>query len=148
MPIAVASRVTEAPISAAALAAALTHPRIGGLVTFEGLVRDHNEGHAVSVLEYHAFAAMAERQIDAIILEAQARWPGVVAAAAHRIGPLQVGEVAVAVVAASPHRAEAFDACRYIIDTLKRDVPIWKKETGPDGTEWLDGQRPSPEERG
>jgi len=95
-------------------------------------------GRSIRFLEYEAYPEMAEREMQKIADEAAERWPGARVAMAHRTGHLEVGEAAVVVVAAAPHRAEAFEACRYAIDTLKTRVPIWKKEVAQDGEYWVD----------
>jgi MoaE-MoaD fusion protein len=110
---------------------------MGGVVGFVGLVRDASQGRAVSRLEYEAYAEMAERVFHAICDEIEAQIPGVRLAVEHRTGVLGVGDVAVAMAAAAPHRGEAFRACQALIDELKKRAPIWKKETGPDGTSWV-----------
>jgi len=110
----------------------------GGVVTFVGAVRDRARGHAIRHLEYEAYPDMALQEMERIADEAEARWAGARVAIAHRIGHLEVGDLAVVVVAAAPHRAEAFDACRFTIDTLKARVPIWKKEVATDGAYWVD----------
>lgn len=120
----------------------------GGIAAFSGLVRDHHGGRAVRGLEYSAYVPMAERVCREILDEAVVRWP-VTVTLRHRIGQLAIGEVAVAVAAAGDHREEAFAACRYVIEELKRRVPIWKRERYADGTEaWVDptgeGARPAP----
>jgi molybdopterin synthase catalytic subunit len=112
---------------------ALRHPACGGYVAFEGAVRDHNEGRTVRRLEYEAFAPLALREGERILQEACARFGVERACCAHRIGTLQIGELAVWVGVGAAHRGEAFDACRYIIDHIKQRVPIWKKEYYEDG---------------
>jgi MoaE-MoaD fusion protein len=116
---------------------AVRAPSIGGVVAFVGLVRGSSQGHAVEKLEYEAYAAMAEKVFGEICGEIEARHAGVVLAIEHRVGALRVGDIAVALAAGAPHRAEAFQAARELIDELKKRAPIWKKETGPDGTEWV-----------
>jgi MoaE-MoaD fusion protein len=116
---------------------AVRAPTIGGIVAFIGLVRGDSQGHAVEKLEYEAYAAMAAKVFHEICDEIEARHSGTVLAIEHRVGALRVGEVAVALAAGAPHRAEAFTAARELIDELKKRAPIWKKETGPDGTEWV-----------
>jgi molybdopterin synthase catalytic subunit len=111
----------------------------GALALFVGRVRNHHQGHAVAYLEYEAYDGLARQQMQAIADEAQRRWPILRLAMVHRVGRLQVGQASVVVVVATAHRAAAFEACRYLIDTLKREVPIWKKETGPDGQVWIEG---------
>lgn len=132
-------RITRAPLDRADLIRHVEHPSAGALVVFDGVVRDHARGHAVHYLEYEAYVEMAEPQMLTIAHAAQARWPAVRIAVAHRLGRLEIGESSVIIAIASPHRAAAFDACRYVIDTLKATVPIWKKEVGPDGAEWVEG---------
>ena len=110
---------------------------IGGIVAFVGLVRGRSQGHSVEKLEYEAYAEMAEKVFHTICDEIEARHAGVRLAIEHRTGLLAVGDVAVALAAGAPHRGEAFAAARELIDELKHRAPIWKKETGPDGTEWV-----------
>ena len=122
-----------------ALVEAVTHASAGGIVIFEGVVRDNARGKQVRYLEYDAYIEMAEEQIRVIIAEAKQRWGIEHVAVAHRFGRLEIGEASVIIVVATPHREEAFEACRYIIDTLKTTVPIWKKEVATDGEEWVEG---------
>jgi len=132
--------LTEEALDAArqeALGARVAGPGHGAVVTFVGAVRDHARGRAVERLEYEAYGAMAQRQLEGIVAEVEATWPGVAVAVHHRVGTLTVGEVAVVVAVGSAHRAEAFAACQRVIDRLKEDVPIWKREIGPDGAEWV-----------
>ena len=131
--------ITHEPLDRNALMAAVAHPSVGGIAVFEGVVRDHARGKQVRYLEYDVYPEMAIEQIRAIIAEAKRRWDVERVAVAHRIGRLEIGETSVIIVVATPHRAEAFDACRYIIDTLKTTVPIWKKEVATDGEEWIEG---------
>jgi len=123
--------------SDAAVAWAVT-PGCGGVVLFAGTVRDHAEGRdGVVGLEYEAYEEQAVARMAAVAAEARARFPGVGRIALlHRTGALAVTDTAVVVVASAPHRAEAFDAARFCIDTLKATVPIWKKETWADGSDW------------
>jgi molybdopterin synthase catalytic subunit len=123
------------------LVAEVAGPGRGGIASFLGSVRDHHGGRAVLGLAYSAYEPMVETVCTEILGEAQARW-GVMAVLRHRLGELRLGDVAVAVVVAGNHRDEAFAACRYIIEELKRRVPIWKRETYADGTvEWIDPTR-------
>jgi molybdopterin synthase catalytic subunit len=111
----------------------------GASVLFVGTVRDTNEGRAVSGMEYTAYEAMAHRELERIVDEAADRFGTVDVLLEHRLGALEVGDVSVAIVAAHPHRARAFDAVRYVIEELKRRVPVWKLEHYVDGTrEWVD----------
>ena len=132
-------QLTREPLDRDALVAAVSHASVGGIVVFEGVVRDHARGKQIRYLEYDVYEEMAEQQIRTIINEAQQRWGVERVAVAHRFGRLEIGEASVIIVVASPHRAEAFDACRYIIDTLKTTVPIWKKEVAITGEEWVEG---------
>jgi molybdopterin synthase catalytic subunit len=113
----------------------------GALCTFVGVVRDHNAGKSVLYLEYEAFEEMARPLMEEIAAEARRRWPITAIAMVHRLGRLQIGEASVVVTVTSPHRGDAFAACRYAIDTLKATVPIWKKEFYADGAIWLDERR-------
>jgi molybdopterin synthase catalytic subunit len=141
--------LTRVPISLEALCREVATPERGGIATFLGLVRNHHEGRAVLGIEYSAYEDMAESVSEAIVAEATARWP-VRIALLHRTGELEVGAVAVGIAAAGAHREEAFAACRYVIEEVKRRVPIWKRERFADGTvEWVDptsgvGGRQSP----
>jgi molybdopterin synthase catalytic subunit len=129
----------ESPLDLAALIAAVASSERGGVASFLGLVRDHHGGRAVRRLEYSAYAPMAEKECAAVVAEAHARWPQAQVALEHRIGALDIGDAAVAVAAAAPHRDDAFDACRYVIEEVKRRVPIWKREYYADGSVgWVD----------
>jgi molybdopterin converting factor subunit 1 len=130
--------LSETPIDVAAVVARVAGPGMGGIVTFIGAVRDNARGREIRHLEYESYAEMAEREMEKIAAEAAKRWPGTQVAIAHRAGHLVIGDLAVVVVAAAPHRGEAFSACRYAIDTLKETVPIWKKEVATDGEYWVD----------
>jgi molybdopterin synthase catalytic subunit len=133
-----ATHLTRSAISQDALVAQVSGPDRGGVVTFLGLVRNHQDGKGVLRLEYSAYEPMAEAESARIVAEAEARWPARVALL-HRVGELGIGDVAVAVATASAHRAQAFEACRYVIEETKRRVPIWKKEFYADGTVgWVD----------
>ena len=111
----------------------------GAVVTFAGVVRNNARGHVVEYLEYQAYGPMAEREMRAIADEVRARWD-VPCAIFHRVGRLQIGEASVVIAVATPHRGEAFDACRNAIDRVKQTVPIWKKEVARDGTWWVEDQ--------
>ena len=126
------------PIDVAALRAALSHDAAGGVVVFEGVVRDHNAGRAVRGLAYQAYDALAASEGTRIVDEARARHAVEALVCVHRVGELAIGDVAVFVGASAAHRAAAFDAVRWVIDEVKRRVPIWKKERYTDGdSEWL-----------
>jgi molybdopterin synthase catalytic subunit len=125
------------PIDLNALTARVEAPERGAVASFLGLVRDHHGGRKVARLEYSAYAPMAEAECARIVAEAEARWP-VRIALAHRVGALAIGDAAVAIAAGAAHREEAFAACRFVIEEVKRRVPIWKKEFYADGTiEWV-----------
>ena len=128
------------PIDAQALIRAVQTDVDGAVALFLGTVRDHNEGRKVSGLEYSAYEEMALQELERVRDQALERFEITRAALVHRLGALEIGETSVAVAIAAPHRAAAFDACRFVIDTLKRTVPIWKKETYNDGEAWIEGQ--------
>jgi molybdopterin synthase catalytic subunit len=132
--------VTECVLDVKEVVTQVASPECGGIDLFLGVVRDHEQGRPVTLLEYHAYVSMAEKQLERIARGIEAEVPGVRLAAAHRIGALQVGEAAVICAAAAPHRHEAFVACRLLIDRIKHDVPIWKREHGPDGPYWVGWQ--------
>jgi molybdopterin synthase catalytic subunit len=132
-------QITHKQLERDALIEAVSHPSMGGIVVFEGVVRDNARNKTVRYLEYEVYHEMAVPQIQSIIAQAQQQWGVERIAVAHRTGRLEIGETSVIIVVASPHRAEAFEACRYIIDTLKQTVPIWKKEVATDGEAWVEG---------
>jgi len=133
--------LTDSPIDLASL---LLEARSsdGALCLFVGVVRDQNEGRVTTSLRYEAYEEMAEEEIERIVERLSRDFPSVHLMLRHRVGRLSVGEASVAVVATSPHRAEAFAACRAAIDRIKTTVPIWKKEFHPDGSsDWVDPTR-------
>jgi molybdopterin synthase catalytic subunit len=130
--------LSQGPIDVGEVIARVSGPGMGGIVSFIGAVRNRARGRDIRHLEYESYPEMAEREMDRIAREAAERWPGTRVAIAHRAGHLEIGDIAVVVVAAAPHRGEAFEACRYAIDTLKECVPIWKKEVATDGEYWVD----------
>ncbi|HEX2835936.1 MAG TPA: molybdenum cofactor biosynthesis protein MoaE [Thermoanaerobaculia bacterium] len=132
--------LTDAPINPTALVQKVLRPSDGAYVLFEGVVRNHHHGKAVESIFYDAYRPMAERELEKIVREIEAKFPETALAVVHRLGHLVVGDSSIAIVAASAHRAEAFDACRMMIDRIKETVPIWKKERGPDGEEWVGWQ--------
>jgi molybdopterin synthase catalytic subunit len=121
-------KICDSSIDPAHLSMTLAHAAAGACATFEGWVRNHNEGQAVASLEYEAYAELAEAEGNRIMAEAVATFDLLAAHAVHRVGHLQIGDMAVWVGVAAAHRGPAFDACRFIIDELKARVPIWKKE--------------------
>lgn len=121
-----------------ALTEQVRRPDCGAVVTFLGTVRDLTDGKVTVALDYEAYPGMAEKKLAEIERDTRERWPVGDIALVHRLGHLEVGEVSVAVAVSCPHRAQAFEACRYAIDRLKELVPIWKKENWVDGTtEWV-----------
>ena len=133
--------LTEQPIEAAALIRQVESAERGGVACFFGAVRNHHGGRGVVRLEYSAYGAMAEAECARIVAETEQRWP-VTVALRHRIGRLEVGDIAVGMAVAGAHRDEAFAACRHLIEEVKRRVPIWKRELYVDGSEeWVDPTR-------
>jgi molybdopterin synthase catalytic subunit/molybdopterin converting factor small subunit len=131
-------RVVTEPLSPDAIAAEVDDPGAGGLVIFSGVVRNETGGRPVKFLEYEAHAPMAEVKMREIGESLRARWSGVKRVAMlHRIGRLEIGEASVLIAVSAAHRGDAFEACRYAIDTLKRTVPVWKKEHFEDGEVWV-----------
>ena len=131
--------IREAELSLAEVVAAVTRPGAGGIAVFVGTVRSENEGRPVALLEYQAYASMAAKEMARIGAEISSELADVRLAVLHRVGALAVGDSAVVCAASSVHRAEAFQACRALIDRIKARVPIWKRETCPDGTFWIEG---------
>lgn len=132
--------LTDDPIDSAALAREVVRPSDGAYVLFEGIVRNHSDGKEVESIFYDAYRPMAEKEIGAIIDDVRKLFPDVDVRCLHRLGHLVVGDTSIAIACASPHRSEAFDACRMLIDRIKETVPIWKKERGPNGEEWVGWQ--------
>ena len=132
--------LTDTPIDSAALVRGVVRPGDGAYVLFEGVVRNDNEGKTVESIDYDAYRPMAEKEMARVVDDARRAFPGVAIAVVHRLGHLVIGDASIAIVGSSPHRAEAFDACRMVIDRIKQTVPIWKKERGPDGEEWVGWQ--------
>lgn len=130
--------IVERVIDVAALQASVSGPKVGALSLFVGVVRDVNAGRTVTGIEYSAYAAMAQRELDAIVGETEQNYTGARVAVEHRIGELRVGDASVVVAVAHAHRAKAIEGCRHVIEELKRRVPIWKREHYTDGTrEWV-----------
>jgi molybdopterin synthase catalytic subunit len=132
-------KLQSEPIEVADLVAAVASPGAGAVSLFLGTVRDSNRGRRVVALEYQAYDAMALREMVGVAQEAGKRFEASRAALVHRTGRLEVGEVAVGIAVAAPHRKQSIEACRFIIDELKKRVPIWKKEFYEDGGLWLEG---------
>src|SRR2546428_5882144 len=135
------SYLTDAAIDSQELVKRVMRKSDGACVVFEGVVRDHQQGKRVESIFYDAYRPMAEKEIARIIDDVSVRFPDVAAAVVHRLGLLKVGEASIVIACSSPHRGEAFEACRAIIDRFKQTVPIWKKERGPGGEEWVGWQK-------
>ena len=138
-------RITDEIIDPGAVLDSVGSDADGAKILFLGTVRDHNDGRAVEGLRYEAYPAMAEAVLKEIVQEAIARYETDQVAVVHRTGTLGLGEVAVAVAVASHHRAEAFDAARYVMEELKQRLPVWKEEQYVDGqVGWVKGEVPQP----
>ncbi len=133
------------PIQTAAIVAAIKHPEDGAVAIFDGIVRDNSRGRRTLYLDYTAYGPMALRQMEQLTQQALANYAIRDVRIVHRLGRLQIGETSVYIAVASAHRAPAFDACRRLIDTLKKTVPIWKREFFEDGATWADGESFPPE---
>lgn len=142
--VAVTSDVLDLPALTSAVAGNTTGD--GAITTFAGLVREQNLGRKVSFLEYEAYEPLAVRALQRILDEAREAWPAARLGVHHRIGRLELGEASIIIVAASPHRAQAFAACRYTIERVKQIVPIWKHEHFEGGDVWLEGATADPED--
>ena len=131
-------RILTQPLSADSVVAAVDDPGAGGIAVFSGVVRNETGGRPVKFLEYEAHTPMAEAKMREIGQNIRGRWPGVKRVAMlHRVGRLDIGESSVLIAVSAAHRGEAFEACRYAIDTLKATVPVWKKEHFEDGEVWV-----------
>jgi molybdopterin synthase catalytic subunit/molybdopterin converting factor small subunit len=137
--------LTHARIDAARVVAALKQGEDGAVTIFDGIVRNHTRGRKTLYLDYHAYEEMALRQMQELAAKALADFKIRQVAVVHRLGKLDIGESSVIIAVASAHRGAAFDACRWLIDTLKKTVPIWKKEYFEDGAVWADGEPFPPE---
>lgn len=141
-----ATVITSQPLDLQALLAVVHAGGLGAVTTFLGLVRDHNQGRRVLHLVYEAYEPLAEKALQRILLEAREQWPSVILAVHHRTGQLAIGETSVAIAAGSPHRADAFAACRYAIERVKQIVPIWKHEYFEGGDVWIEGATADPDD--
>lgn len=142
---AVHTSLVREPINCDQIVRDLKAPEDGALIVFDGIVRNHSRGRCTLYLEYSAYEAMAAAELEKLAHAALATYPVRAVRIVHRLGTLQIGETSVLIVVASAHRAAAFDATRWIIDTLKKTVPIWKKEYFEDGAVWADGEPFPPE---
>lgn len=134
------AKLTREKINATDIVAQLKEPADGAVVVFDGIVRNNTRGRRTLFLDYEAYEEMALKQIDDLTQQAVSQFAIRDVAVIHRLGRLEIGETSVLIAVASAHRAAAFDACRWVIDTLKRTVPIWKKEYFEDGAVWADGE--------
>jgi molybdopterin synthase catalytic subunit len=137
-------RVAPNPLDVNAVTAIVSSADCGAVTSFVGLVRNENSGRRVLWLEYEAYAPLAEKSFARIDEEAGERWPSVGLAIHHRIGRIEIGDASVVIAAASPHRAEAFAACRYAIERIKQIAPIWKHEHFEGGDIWIEGATADP----
>ena len=136
--------VTEAPLDPAAIASLVAGAGDGAVATFVGLVRETNLGRRVLWLDYEAYAPLAVKSFEQVGAEAAERWPSTTLAIHHRTGRLDIGEASIVIAAASPHRADAFAACRYGIERVKQIAPIWKHEHFEGGDSWIEGATADP----
>jgi len=136
--------ITADPIDPDVLYRRVLRDYNGAVVTFAGVVRDHTGDKRTEYLVYEAYAEMAEKKMAEIGAEVKERWDIEDIAILHRVGRLEIGETSVLIAVGSPHRGQAFEACRYAIDRLKEMVPIWKKEVGEDGESWIEGPGSGP----
>ncbi|HET7707542.1 MAG TPA: molybdenum cofactor biosynthesis protein MoaE [Thermoanaerobaculia bacterium] len=132
--------LTDSPIDSAALRRQVMRDSDGACVIFEGVVRNHHEGKRVESIFYDAYRPMAEKEIEKVIRGVEQDFPGVAVAVLHRLGQLGVGDISITIACAAAHRGDAYAASRAVIDRVKETVPIWKKERGPDGEEWVGWQ--------
>ncbi len=133
-------KLVRTPINHREIVEALLKPADGAVVVFDGVVRDHAMGKSVRYLEYEAYEEMAEKKMEQICGDVKQTWPISDISIVHRLGHLDIGETSVYIAVTAPHRRPAFEACQYAIDTLKKIVPIWKKEYYADGCVWIEGQ--------
>ena len=139
--------VTE-PIDADRYAKMVLHPGAGAVTVFTGHVREWTQGVRTLYLAYEAYVPMAEKKLEQIGQEIEMKWPGTRTAIAHRIGELQISDIAVVIAVSSPHRKAAYEANEYAIERIKEMVPVWKKEIWEDGSEWRGDQRQKPDNGG
>ena len=135
-------RIVEGRIDREEIVKAVSSPESGAIVTFDGTVRNHSRGKPVTHLYYEAFPEMATQELEKIRAEAMGRWPLNGMAIVHRVGRMEIDESSVFIAVSAAHRQDAFEACRFAIDTLKTTVPIWKKEHYQDGEVWIEGYGP------
>ncbi len=138
--------MTAGPLDAARVGASVAGPDAGAVTSFVGLVREENAGRRVLWLDYEAYEPLARRSFERIAAEAAEHWPSVRLAIHHRTGRLEIGDASVVIAAASPHRADAFAACRYAIERVKQIAPIWKHEHFDGGEVWIEGATADPQD--
>jgi molybdopterin synthase catalytic subunit len=138
--------VTAEPLDPVRIAALISTPACGAVATFVGLVRDHNKGRRVLWLHYEAYAPLARSTFERIGAEAASQWPSMQLAIHHRTGRLEIGDASVVIASASPHRSDAFAACRYAIERVKQIAPVWKHEHFDGGDVWIEGATADPED--
>jgi molybdopterin synthase catalytic subunit len=141
--------IGPAPLALEPLVSAVgvdSNGRDGAIVTFLGLVRNHNQGRRVHYLEYEAYTPLALKAFARIAEETRSRWPGVRVALHHRVGRLEIGEASVAIATASAHRGDAYASCRYVIERVKQIAPIWKREYFDGGDVWIEGATANPDD--
>lgn len=140
--------VSSAPLNLEALTREVAGAAVGdgAVASFIGLVRDHNQGRRVSYLDYEAYEPLAVRTLGRIVDEVRSSWPDTRVGVHHRTGRIEIGDASVIIVAASPHRANAFAACRYTIERVKQIAPIWKHEHFEGGDVWLEGATADPDD--
>jgi MoaE-MoaD fusion protein len=136
-------RIVRSPIQIEQFIDQLRQPEDGAVVVFDGIVRNHSQGRQTLYLEYEGYEPMALKKMQEIEECARSRWPVNRIGIVHRLGRLDIGEASVVIVVTSAHRKAAFEACQYVIDTLKKTVPIWKKEFFADGEVWVEGEAPA-----
>lgn len=140
--------ITETPIDHARWTDQVRSPQAGAVCTFLGTTRDLTGSKQTATLDYEAYGPMARKRLDAIEAEARGRWPLIEVALVHRVGRVDPGEISVVVAVSSPHRRDAFEACAWMMDAIKHDVPIWKRETWTDGSqEWVHPGLEQPDDR-
>lgn len=137
-------RVTEDPLELQELMDFVSDPGAGAVATFVGTARNHNEGRRVISLDYDAYPEMAEKELAQLGEEAKEQWKLCRLAIVHRVGPVQIGEASVMIAVSAPHRQDAFAACRFAIEEIKKRVPIWKKEVFEGGEVWIGTQSGQP----
>lgn len=140
-------KVTQQKLAACEITESVRCPGSGAVLVFEGTVRDSSRGKKVISVEYDAYEPLAEKKLAEIGAQIVRKWPQAKVAILHRLGELQVGETSLVIAVSSPHRAEAFDACRLAIEEIKKIVPIWKKEIWEGGEYWIEGDAPAGAER-